>query len=241
MSCARGDVSPGPGSLSTGYNHGVSRSWKGRGRRTQRLVAYVLALSLLGALVVELANAAGTRSAAGPSCPAAWRATWQRLADRIKTPVYCPSWLPDPLTGEIDGPWNNIDSVAADGAYLQGFVWQETGPGAAGGELHVNLRGYPGRTAIPTCEDTITSGGKVTRRKLPCFDDARGTKRANGIVATVYTVNQGADQWHVLYAWRRGGTLYTLSQHVAPPLTYRKVVANLDRQLAALELVRPRG
>ncbi len=221
-------------------------------RTARHLLAYVAVLVAFGAVVSEAfgaasapAAAAARRTAALPAapaaCPAAWRATWQRLADRIKAPVYCPAWLPDPLTGDIGGRWNNIDSVAKDGAYLMGFVWQETGLGAAGGELHVNLRGYPGRTAIPTCEDTLNDGGKIVRRKLPCFDDARGTKRAGGITVTVYTVNQGADQWHVLYAWRLRGSLYTLSQHVAPPLTYAKVVANLDRELAALELVRPKG
>lgn len=218
------------------------RQWRSRGTRTAGACLVALAaLAAAGALAAAPAAAIPARTAAKPSCPAAWRATWQKLADRVKAPVYCPAWLPDPLTGDIGGRWNTIDSVASDGAFLIGFVWQETGPGAAGGELHVNLRGYPGRTAIPTCEDTIASGGKVTRRKLPCFDDARGRKTANGVTATVYTVNQGADQWHVLYAWRLRGTLYTLSQHVAPPLTYAKVVANLDRELASLELVRPRG
>ncbi|MDP9285026.1 MAG: hypothetical protein M3P41_08760, partial [Actinomycetota bacterium] len=32
---------------------------------------------------------------------------WQRLANRIKAPVYCPGWLPDPLIGAIGGKWNN--------------------------------------------------------------------------------------------------------------------------------------
>ena len=209
------------------------------------LVALVAVAAVAGASAGTATSSRGAHAIAAArgkvACPAAWRVTWQKLADRIKVPVYCPAWLPDPLTGDIGGRWNNIDSVAKDGANLMGFVWQETGPGAAGGELHVNLRGYPGRTAIPTCEDTISDGGKVIRRPLPCFSDPRGTKTAGGIKATVYTVNQGADQWHVLYAWRRGGTLYTLSQHVAPPLTYAKVVANLDRELASLELVRPRG
>ncbi len=200
------------------------------------MIALVAAVA--GAFALGAHAAAAT---ARPACPPAWRATWQKLADSIRTPVYCPAWLPDPLTGDIGGRWNTIDSVQQDRSYLLGFAWQETGRGAAGGELHVNLRGYPGSTAIPVCADTVTSGGRVTRRQLPCFDDARGTKRANGIVATVYTVNQGADQWHVLYAWRLNGTLYALSQHVAPPLTYSKVVANLDRELASLELVRPRG
>ena len=204
---------------------------------------YGAVLVALGIAVPEAPGApsAPSRPGLAAACPAAWHLTWQKLADRIKAPVYCPAWLPDPLAGAIGGRWNNIDSVAKDGAYLEGFVWQETGPGAAGGELHVNLRGYPRSTAIPTCEDTVSDGGKVVRRKLPCFADARGTKRAGRITATVDTVNQGADQWHVLYAWRLDGSLYTLSQHVAPPLSYAKVVANLDRELASLELVRPQG
>ena len=56
----------------------------------------------------------------------------------------------------------------------------------------------------------------------------------------MYTVNHGADSWHVLFAWRRGGSLYTLSEHVAPPLSFSKVVANLKRMLDGLVLVRPR-
>jgi hypothetical protein len=52
-------------------------------------------------------------------------------------------------------------------------------------------------------------------------------------------VNQDADQWHVLYAWRHDGSLYTLSEHVAKPLTFRQVVRNLDRMLRGLVVVKP--
>ena len=225
------------------------RQRRSRSRIARLTLVYVAVLVVLGFAASEALGAPSAQRAPGAparpgkpaACPAAWRVTWQRLADRIKAPVYCPAWLPDPLTGDIGGRWSNIDSVAKDGAYLMGFVWQETGPGAAGGELHVNLRGYPGRPAIPTCEDTLNDGGKIVRRKLPCFADARGLKRAGGITAMVYTVNQGADQWHVLYAWRQTGSLYTLSEHVAPPLSFAKVVAYLERELASLELVRPTG
>jgi len=179
------------------------------------------------------------RAAARPACRPAALAGWRRLARRIDAPVYCPAWLPDPLDGVIGSRWNNIDAVSPDRSYLESWVWQETGPGAAGGELHVNLRGYPGVTKIPTCEDTQTVNGVVRHPKLPCFADPHGQRRAGSIVATVYTVNQGADQWHVLYAWRRGGTLYTISEHVAPPLDYAKVVRNLDRMLRSLVLVKP--
>jgi hypothetical protein len=172
-----------------------------------------------------------------PSCPAAWRAGWQRLAERIGAPVYCPTWMPNPLDGRIGGRWTDIDSVARDRSYLISFLWHE----AAGGDVHVNFRGYPGRTAIPRCVDVEVNGTTTRRTKVPCFSDPRGGLRANGIDATLYTVNQDADQWHILYAWRRGGSLYSVSEHVTPPLTYRNVRRNLDRLLHGLVLIRPRG
>jgi hypothetical protein len=173
-------------------------------------------------------------AAPDPAASCKYRAGWQKLANRIDAPVYCPGWLPDPLTSQLGGRWNNINSVDKDRSYLMSFVWQETGGGAAGGELHVNLRGYPGRTAIPKC----TRGGK-DKQLIPCFADARGTISANGIRATMYTVNQDADQWHVLLAWRHQGSLYTLSEHVAPPLTYRKVVSYLKHELRSLVRIEP--
>ncbi len=197
----------------------------------------------LAALTLVAAGCSSTESRAEAASPAAthtakktckYRAGWQKLANRIDAPVYCPTWLPDPLVPQLDGRWNNIYAVDPDRSYLVSFVWQETGPGAAGGELHVNLRGYPGRTAIPLC----TRGGG-DKQKIPCFSDARGTISANGIRATMFTVNQDADQWHVLLAWRHEGSLYTLSEHVAPPLTYRKVLAYLKRELRSLVLVEP--
>jgi len=154
--------------------------------------------------------------------------------NRIDAPVYCPSWVPDPLTGQIGGRWNNIDSVGRDRSYLIGFVWQELGQ-----EIHINLRGYPGVTKVPTCRSVELVDGKRHVTKVPCFDDSQGQKTIAGFRVTEYTVNQDADQWHVLYAWKHGGSLYTLSQHVAPPLTFPMVVRNLNRELASLVLVEP--
>src|SRR2546423_6011602 len=200
------------------------------------------ALLLVAVACAGCASSAARPKAAAPAkptCTPAQLAGWKKLARRIHAPVYCPAWLPDPLDGVIGSRWNNIDAVSPDRSYLESWVWQETGPGAAGGELHVNLRGYPGVAKIPTCEDTQTVNGVVRHPKLPCFADSNGRRRAGPILATVYTVNQGADQWHVLYAWRRDGSLYTLSEHVAPPLDYTKVVRNLDRMLRSLVLVKP--
>ena len=176
-------------------------------------------------------------------CPAKWRATYQKLADRIHAPVYCPRWMPDPLTGEIGprvsfgGAGGSSLSVDKDRSYLALFVWAEPGSG----EVHVNLRGYPGRTTIPTCVKVDTNGTKTVRTKVPCFSDPRSVVKANGIAARVYTVNQDADLWHILYAWHYAGGLYTVSQHVAPPLSYRKVEDSLHRILNNLVLIRPRS
>ena len=196
---------------------------------------------LVLASVALLATACGAAQmprrvadAAPKQCAAKALPGWKQLARRIDAPVYCPTWMPDPLDGVIGSRWNNIDAVSRDRSYLQSWVWQETGLGAAGGELHVNLRGYPGRTRIPKCVDADTS----KRPLIPCFADPRGTVRANGITATVYTVNQDADQWHILYAWRHAGSLYTISEHVAPPVNYAKVRVYLNRILRGLVLVR---
>jgi hypothetical protein len=196
----------------------------------------------LGALALAAFALAGcgggsdsVNAAAKLRCPAKALAGWQRLADRIRAPVFCPAWTPDPLDGVIGSQWNNIKEVSRDRSYLMSWVWQETGPGAAGGEKHVNLRGYPGRTRIPKCVDADSK----QRNLVPCFSDPAGTVRAGGLNATVFNVNQDADQWHVLYAWRYRGSLYTVSEHVAPPFGYRKVRQNLDRMLRNLVVVRP--
>jgi len=170
-------------------------------------------------------------------CPSAWRASWARLAHDVKATVYCPSWLPEPLQGKIGGA-GSARYVEPDRSYLIAFYWLET-TALSNEEVHVNLRGYPGRASIPVCEDTVTVDGKITHPKMPCFDDPRGTRRFGSIRATVYTANQGADQWHVLYAWHRRGSLYTLSEHVAPPYGYSQVIANLDRMMRGLVPVQP--
>ena len=170
-----------------------------------------------------------------PSCPRAWKPGWQKLANRIGAPVYCPAWMPSPLTGEIGGEWDNGVSVDPDRSYLVSFLWHET----RSGDVHVNFRGYPGETRIPRCLDVQRVGGVKRRRRIPCFSDPQGTRRIGRLRVTVYTVNRDADQWHVLYAWRARGSLYAVSEHVAPPLTYRKVIRNMDRLVRNLVVIRP--
>lgn len=209
------------------------------------------ALVALGALVAALALAvtgcsgddspsasAEQASETAPVCPRSARVSWQKLADEINAPVYCPSWFPQPLVGRFSGRFFNGRSVDPDRSYLISWAWFESGGGVVQ-EVHVNLRGYPGKTRIPNCEDTLTVGGKTVRKKLPCFSDRQGRRRIGGKTVTVYTANQGADMWHVLYAWRSGGSLYTLSEHVAPPYTYEQVVRHLDRMTETLVELQP--
>jgi hypothetical protein len=169
----------------------------------------------------------GNQPASAPICAPAWKPGWQELADRIHAPVYCPSWMPDPLTGEIGGRWNAMNSVLKDRSYLMGFLWYEVNVA----EVHVNFRAYPGKTSIPTCNGT------------PCFSDPGVKKQIAGLDIQVYNVNRGADTWHVLYAWKTDGSLYTVSQHVVTAfgLSYGQVTANLDRLVRGLVRIDPQS
>jgi len=202
--------------------------------RYKTAVKRVVPFALL-VLVVTACGSARTANAVADSargvCPPAWRAGWQAFADRIHTRVYSPTWMPDPLDASIGGSYANGNSVSRDRSYLVSFFWGDPGSG----EVHVNFRGYPGRTRIPKCPDLDTN------KPVPCFSDPKGKVRMGDITARIYTANQGADQWHVLLAWRRAGSLYAISEHVAPPYTYARVVRNMNRMLAGLVLVRPKS
>ena len=75
---------------------------------------------------------------------------------------------------------------------------------------------------------------------MPCFSDPQGTREVGGKTVTVYTVSRDADQWHVTYTWTENGSLYAVSEHVAPPLTFRQVLQNLDRIVGGLEGIEPK-
>jgi hypothetical protein len=199
------------------------------------LVGVVAAL----ALAVAVPGGTAASRAKSASCPKAWASGWQKLANRIQAPVYCPTWMPNPLDAHIGGDYIDIYSIAKDRSYLVSFL--EHGD-AGSGDVHVNFRGYPGRSKIPTCTTVIPNGKKTIRGKTACFADAAGTRTAHGITATMYRVNQDADQWHILFAWHHRGSLYTVSEHVIKPyLSATLVTKNLDRLLAGLVLVRPQG
>lgn len=181
----------------------------------------------------------GAVGAPKASCPANWVKGWQRLADKVAVPVYCPTWMPNPLDAHIGGQYQDIYSIGKDRSYLVSFLSHgEFGTG----DVHVNFRGYPGRTTIPRCQTIALEGAKTIRGVGPCFADAHGTVRFGSIRATVYRVNQDADQWHILLAWRYKGSLYTVSEHIIQPYnSATKVLVNLRKLLSSLVLVRPQG
>ena len=218
----------GPGWRFTGYNVLLMLRLAGAGV----LAALALVASGCSGNEGKPAAAASTKPA---SCPQSWKAGWQRLANRLHTTVYCPTWMPSPIDAKIGGQWDNGISVEKDHSYLVSFLWHEP----PSQDVHVNFRGYPGRTKIPRCEDVEVVGGKVRRTTMPCFSDPHGKRRLGGITATMYTVNRGVDQWHILYAWHDHGNLYAVSEHVIKPLTYAKVVSNLDRMVRGLVRVTP--
>ena len=147
--------------------------------------------------------------------------------------------MPPEVDAKIDGPFRNGRWVDKDKSYLVSFLWLDQDAGVSR-EVHVNFRGYPGKTAIPKCESTLTVKAKTIRKAIPCFSDAQPKKRRLGdITATVYTANQGIDEWHVLYAWTRDGSLYTASEHVVSPYSYSRVVENLDRMTKGLVMLQP--
>ena len=188
------------------------------------------------AISLVLVPAAASAPAKGV-CPAAWRSGWQALANKIQAPVYCPTWMPNPLDAQIGGQYIDINSVHKDRSYLISFL--EHGD-AGSGDVHVNFRGYPGHTAIPRCTTVIPNGAKTIRGMTACFSDVIGVRTGPGIRATVYRVNQDADQWHILLAWKHKGSLYTVSEHVIKPYDSATVVLkNLDRVLHGLVLVLP--
>ena len=202
------------------------------------MAAFAVALAGCGS------SGGGSSSSAGEvktsSCPTAWQAGWQRLADDVGAPAYCPTWMPKPVDAKIDGVFKNGRWVdLKDNSYLVSFLWVDQDAGVSR-EVHVNFRGYPGRTTVPTCETTNTVKGTTVRKPIPCFADPQPKKRVFGdITATVYTVNQGIDQWHVLYAWKHNGSLYTVSEHVVAPYSYSQVIRNLDRMARGLVALEP--
>ena len=170
---SRATASPGPGSPSIGYEKDRS-----------------LLIPFARAGARRLA-AARTTAVARPRCPECLgRASWQKLANQIHAPVYCPGWLPDPLTGQIGGrlehhPLGRPRPQLPDRLRLAGDAAQE---------IHINLRGYPGVTKVPTCiEPQLVERQDGTSRGCPASPTRTARRRSAACTVTEYTVNQDAD------------------------------------------------
>lgn len=190
------------------------------------LVAGCLGLSACGASVKDSAPAAAAvKQSVG--CPAAWKTGWQRLANRIDRPVYCPGWMPNPLDAQIGSDDYQFTQLDKQKGYLVSFLYYDNST-----EVHVNFRRFAG-TAMPRCRDLDTT------RMIACYSDPGGATSAHGIHAKLYTVGRDADQWHLSYLWRHAGSTYVVSEHVAQPYTYDQVKANVTRILRSLVLLQP--
>jgi hypothetical protein len=190
--------------------------------------------ALLVAAAAALALTAASAAGAAPkrTCPAGWAKGWQALANKVDAPVYCPTWMPNPLDAKLGGQYQDIYSIAKDRSFLVSFL--EHGD-LGSGDVHVNFRGYPGSTRIPRCPGPVKKSAPIA-----CFSDPVAHLKSNGIDATVYQVNQGADQWHILLAWHHNRSLYTVSEHVIAPYRFSsQVKKNLARLLDSLVVVRP--
>ena len=92
-------------------------------------------------------------------CPKAWKAGWQRLADDVGAPVYCPTWMPPEVDAKINGRYKNGRWVDDDKSYLVSFLWLDQDAGVSR-EVHVNFRGYPGRRRSRSARARTRSRGR---------------------------------------------------------------------------------
>jgi hypothetical protein len=166
-------------------------------------------------------------------CPAEWKAEWQRLANRIQASVFCLAWLPFPVSGRLGGPTAAL-SVSPDRSYLITFLQQNEGY-----ELHATMRGYPGRTEVPTCRTVKLVGLKKIEGAAPCFSHPIARTAIAGLRVTVYDRGLDADEHHVIYTWVSDGSLYTLGHHAHHSLTHTAAMMNVERMLRSASIVRP--
>ena len=177
---------------------------------------------------------AATTSATGApatSCPKAWKAGWQKLANDVGATVYCPSWMPEPVDARINGIYKNGRWVdKKDRSYLVSFLWLDQDAGVSR-EVHLNFRGYPGRTTIPSCQTTRTVEGQ---------DRARHRFRASPISGATKRLGvDHGDRLHGQPGHRRVArplplaprrlAVHGLASTSSSPYSYAQVVKNLER------------
>ena len=107
--------------------------------------------------------------------------------------------MPNPLDAKIGGEFIDIYSVNKDRSYLVSFLEHgDLGSRRRARELPRLSRAH----RDPDLHDRDPERQEDDSRHDALLRRRAGTRSANGIKATVYRVNQDADQWHVLLAWR---------------------------------------
>jgi hypothetical protein len=188
------------------------------------------------AAVLALVPAASSAPAAG-GCPAAWRSGWQALAKPDSGARLLPDMDAEPARREDRRPVHR-HQLDREGPQLPGQL-----PRARRRRERRRARELS-RLPRPQLDPDVHHR-RARREEDPARADTllrRRRRRPHGervSLRPVYRVNQDADQWHILLAWRHRGSLYTVSEHVIRPYTYRQVVRNLDDLLSGLVLVQP--
>jgi hypothetical protein len=190
------------------------------------VLGLVMLLAVAGCADNGSSAATGTRSegrASKPACPDAWKADWQAWADRVGETVFCPSFVPSPITAQIGGQWNTAREPGK--AWQLGYAWLEHDD-----LVHVVFEGYPERVWPPRCEG------------VPCFDGKVGTENIAGHEVTWYDHNEASHSGHVAAAFHDGGVVYVVSMHVSRPYDGVEKTTGLVRQMVAgLAPLQPQG
>lgn len=174
----------------------------------------VIGASACGGGGSATSSGGASTTGAAPACPAAWKAGWQAWANRVDERVYCPSFLPNPLTGEIHGQWNT--ALAPGKRWQVGYAWLEHDD-----LVHVVFEGYPAAGWPPSCEG------------VPCFAGKTGTEDVGGHRVTWYDHNQASHTGHVAAVFRDGRIVYVVSMHVSRPYGTKQKTQSLVRQMVA--------
>jgi hypothetical protein len=135
--------------------------------------------------------------------------------------IYCPTFLPTPITGEIGGQWNTAQQPGR--AWQLGYAWLEHDE-----LVHVVFEGYPGRAWPVDCEG------------VPCFAHIVGRQRIGPFQVTWYDHNQASHTGHIAAVFRANGNVYVVSMHIAAPAAPEsKTKALVARMVAGLVPITP--
>ena len=147
-----------------------------------------------------------------PPCAAAWRPGWQQLANRVQARL-----LPDLDAEPARRGHEGADEERRVGQARRSWPRQLPLARAAGAGRPRQLPRLSGPYCDPALRGHPGGCGEEVRHATSRASATRSPRTGGRFSVTPYTVNQGVDQWHVLYLWRERGSIYTVSQHVAKP------------------------